>query len=295
MNRFNSRWSRILSLVGVGTRIKRPLARPFRPPNIESLADIDVADVQYGNAPVIIEGVISESGQGASIRNDEGYDVHMFDFAAWRHLDGPINEKELLVLRPIPQGDDWGDVFPPHSVQRISVLLSTCQTRSIFREAMKPNDSDPQFQAIIEKLRQPVVIHTERFGPLVLDRSIGWFEGEAQWNGQSVRLTFPVEGPLEEGLKTTEILWSDQRGWKQRVDDFAVQELLELKNDTWLGEGETPFARERFLSRMELTSISLSDDGDFEFWHDDGDLFWGHSIQVRGNVTDGPTFADIPG
>ena len=294
MSRPNPRWSRILSLIGVGTRIK-PLPRPFRPPNIESLADIDVADVEYADAPVIIEGVISESGQSASGGDDEGYDVHMFDFAAWRQLDGPINETELLVLRPIPQDDDWGDVFPEHSVQRISVLLSTCKTRSIFHEAMKPNDSDPQWAAVIEKLCQPVVIQTERFGPLVLDRSIGWFEGEAQWNGQSVRLTFLEEGPVEKGLKTAEIHWSDQRGWKQRVDDFAIQELLELKNDTWLDEGETPFTRERFLSRMELTSISLSDDGEFEFWHDDGDLFWGHSIQVRGNVTDGPTFADIPG
>jgi hypothetical protein len=29
--------------------------------------------------------------------------------------------------------------------------------------------------------------------------------------------------------------------------------------------------------------------------HDDGDLFWGHSIQVTGTLDEGPTDADISG
>ena len=36
-------------------------------------------------------------------------------------------------------------------------------------------------------------------------------------------------------------------------------------------------------------------DGRFEFWHEDGGLFWGRSIHVRGTLTAGPTDADIPG
>jgi len=31
---------------------------------------------------------------------------------------------------------------------------------------------------------------------------------------------------------------------------------------------------------MELQSISILPNGSFVFWHKDGDLFWGHSIEV---------------
>jgi len=46
---------------------------------------------------------------------------------------------------------------------------------------------------------------------------------------------------------------------------------------------------------MTLRSITLEQGGVFEFWHDDGDMFGGHSIMVRGTLQDGPTDADIPG
>jgi hypothetical protein len=50
-----------------------------------------------------------------------------------------------------------------------------------------------------------------------------------------------------------------------------------------------------FKKRMALDSITVVPDGSFEFWHNDGDLFWGHLIQIRGNVTEGPTDASIAG
>lgn len=52
---------------------------------------------------------------------------------------------------------------------------------------------------------------------------------------------------------------------------------------------------EQFKARMKLEGITPHPDGPFDFWHDDGDLFWGHSIQISGNLSEGPTHADIPG
>ena len=45
---------------------------------------------------------------------------------------------------------------------------------------------------------------------------------------------------------------------------------------------------------MKLQSIVFYPDGDFNFWYDDGDLFWGHSIAISGNL-EGLKDADIPG
>ena len=46
---------------------------------------------------------------------------------------------------------------------------------------------------------------------------------------------------------------------------------------------------------MTIESVTVYSDGEFEFWHSDGDLFWGHSIQVSGNLSDGLTDIDTPG
>ncbi len=40
---------------------------------------------------------------------------------------------------------------------------------------------------------------------------------------------------------------------------------------------------------MSLESIVLYDEDNFEFYFDNGDLFWGHYIQVFGNIKDGLT------
>jgi hypothetical protein len=46
---------------------------------------------------------------------------------------------------------------------------------------------------------------------------------------------------------------------------------------------------------LKLESITVYPDDSFEFWHNDGDLFWGHSILVSGSLSEGPTDAEVPG
>lgn len=269
----------------------------FRPPGIQSLADIDVADVSYGNESVVIQGVVSPRSQGGWPGQNEDYEVHCFTFAAWRRLGEPLVKRELTILRAVPRNADYWADFPEHSIQRISVLLSSDETRAIFEKAIPVDAPDEELQAISDELQKPVIVSTERFGNLVLDRSIDWFEGEAEWNGETVCVTFPVDGdkPDESALKTAELLWSDQAKWNSRIEEYATRELLEIKNDTWLEEGESELTAKQFVARMTLTSVSVSSDGEFEFWYDDGDLFCGHSIVVSGNLKHGPTDAGIHG
>ena len=53
--------------------------------------------------------------------------------------------------------------------------------------------------------------------------------------------------------------------------------------------------QEQFMERMELDAIQIYEDGAFEFWFNDGDLFWGHSIHVTGSLTNGPEEAQMEG
>jgi hypothetical protein len=96
-------------------------------------------------------------------------------------------------------------------------------------------------------------------------------------------------------LEAARRLFAEQAEWHRRVREYAVDRLLPLKNDSWLDEDDEEMSAAEFLSRMRLTSISVDETGDLTFWHDDGDLFWGHAIQVSGSLSNGLTDADIPG
>jgi hypothetical protein len=164
-------------------------------------------------------------------------------------------------------------------------------------ESILVTEGDDELVAIAEELHAPVVVATARFGDLTLDRRLEIFVAAAQWNGKPISLCFHTGevAELNEYIKTAEELWDYQAEWKRRVDDFAAQQLLPVKNDYWLQDGERPFTEAQFKARMTLQQISIQSEGGFEFWHHDGDLFWGHAIQIAGSLKDGLMDADIPG
>jgi hypothetical protein len=77
--------------------------------------------------------------------------------------------------------------------------------------------------------------------------------------------------------------------------EYAVQELLDLKNESWLDEDEEPVTPDQFKSRMELEGLVFSPDGEVNFYHRDGDLFCGHCIQISMDGADHFVDAAIPG
>lgn len=80
------------------------------------------------------------------------------------------------------------------------------------------------------------------------------------------------------------------------LKEYAVTQLLELKNDGWLGEGEEPLSPEQIMGLMNLESLSVCPDGTvFFFFYPDGDMSLGHCILIAMDGADQFTDADIPG
>ncbi|MBD0400596.1 DUF2262 domain-containing protein [Flammeovirga sp. EKP202] len=73
------------------------------------------------------------------------------------------------------------------------------------------------------------------------------------------------------------------------------EELLSLKNESWLDENGLPITESDFLSRISLENITIHEDGEFEAWFNDGDAFWGHSINVRANINGTIDYCEIQG
>ncbi len=152
-------------------------------------------------------------------------------------------------------------------------------------------------EKVVRKKPKAAKVETGFIGTLKVNKSKTSFSGRGKWRNKTVKLEFLVDnnGEIERGLITAKELWSAQADWDARVKMFAAKELLELKNEDWLGEDEKKLNLTQFKRRMSLESITFYDEGSFEFFFDDGDLFWGHLIQVSGNIDDGLTQAMFQG
>ena len=159
---------------------------------------------------------------------------------------------------------------------------------------------DPDLKAILEEQKKPVSFWVENLGTFTLNRQVDWFEAEVDWLGHSVSLSFDREeqSGMEKSQQTARALLDRAEDWDRRVREFAAGQLLELAND-WAedaGGGDSgAVTREQFVARMELEAIQVDSDGCFEFWFGDGEMFYGHSIHVTGDLTGGPDQAQMEG
>jgi len=228
------------------------------------------------------------------------YCVHCFSLAAWKPVGEVVRQTELTILRPVPSGNEnppsYFRDFPELTIHRLEVLLSQDGSRAVFIAAIEKNIEDADLKAAAEDLSKPVIIETECFGSLTLSRQIDCFEGEVMWDGGMVEIILRPDDDLTvtSALKNSVALFDNVATWARRIREYAVTEVLEMANDWNVEEGRKISANE-FLERMTLTVIQINRDGGFTFLHDDGDLFWGHSIEVSGTIKDGLTNCSISG
>lgn len=179
----------------------------------------------------------------------------------------------------------------------MSVLLSRDQKRAVVEKMLWLPEPDSVLVEYAKQLMVPIVVPTRLFGDIILNPVYEWFEARADWRNKIIRLIFHTDerDKLAEMVLTAEALWEDQAGWEQRVQDLAVSELLSLKNEAWLHEGEPEMSPEEFKAKMILEAISLKHDGLFEFWYEDAEVFGDHVIRAAGNLVDGLTEVHLEG
>ena len=141
-----------------------------------------------------------------------------------------------------------------------------------------------------------ITIDVPPFGTLIYDERYNWYAGHAEWRGKDAELVLSCgSDDADAAIRVAQQLFRAQADWDRRIADRALETLLPLKNEVWLGEGERELTATEFTARMTLQSIHVDESGDLTFWYDDGDLFWGHSIQVYGHIERGPQDAQIAG
>lgn len=221
---------------------------------------------------------------------------------AWRIPSQPVNHVPMFVSKRLADGEleTLRSAVTAESV--IAFRAKLCSNsplgdaRAQWVGLLEP-PRDAELEAALARFRAPVEMTDPVLGRLVLNKSVDWFEGTIDWLGKPIEIAVCNDrlGSPADALRTAQALVARMRDWAVAVDEYALSQLLQLKNDVWLEEDEEPVTRADFLARMQLRSITIRAQGRFEFGHDDGDLFWGHSIQVSGCLEQGLKSAYVAG
>ncbi len=137
----------------------------------------------------------------------------------------------------------------------------------------------------------------ETLGLLRHDQRLAWYRGSIRYQGRDVSFSLPTDasgGPAAFLPRAKKVL-ATLDDYAERAKAYAAEELLKVKNDSWLEEGQEKLTTAMFVERMRLDALSFDEDGGVAFYHQDGDLFWGHAIQVSMNAADCFVGAEIPG
>lgn len=164
-----------------------------------------------------------------------------------------------------------------------------------FYGAFKESDLEESFKALNNEQYQTKTvskpkakdktIENEILGTLVYNEETGQYESEYRGDDCSFQVGIALMTP-----KKTEKLISfaaqQIRGKRYKEMLLAMEaEMIELKNDVWVGEDENgqeapPISPEEFRKRISISSIDFYEDGSASIYCNDDDVFFGHTIVV---------------
>ena len=132
-------------------------------------------------------------------------------------------------------------------------------------------------------------IEIPSIGVVTLNDNKNKYLGKGNWCDKIIPIQFLVDNldKIDKSILTANTLWKSQLDWNKKIYNTILIDLLKLKNECWLEDDEKPISTDQLVQNIKLKSLIFYEDGDFQFWFDDGDIFWGHSIEVSGSIKKG--------
>ena len=256
--------------------------------------------VEYQPEELTILAVTGANGFGGGKTRGETLWTASVGLTAWMEEDSPDIHRGEFVLSTIADDkllEHLQRRVRPDFIIKFKGRVAEDGRRLLLLDLPEPA-FDPDLKAILEEQKKPVTFWEEGLGTFTLNRQVDWFETEVDWLGGPISLVFDAGEDRAEALPNAKALLASAADWDKRVREYAADDLLASAND-WAEqmEDEEPqeITREQFMDRMELESIEIRADGGFHFWFADGDMFYGHSIHVSGDLEHGPDEASMEG
>ncbi|QED46920.1 DUF2262 domain-containing protein [Cytobacillus dafuensis] len=250
-----------------------------------------------------VAAVTGASGAGAGKGGRDIMWNASINLIAWKslHSNEPVMKEELR-LEWLVDDKEWEqsrDILKMNTVVKLQVRRA--EKSMMLVKVLETAYRDDELEMILQESMKPVFYNDEVLGKFELEKSVKLFEKEIFWAGEEGTLYFDWdedENTMKSALETAHTLFKVQDEWNQKIRKYASEELVELAND-WLQDNDEAeideITKEMFMNFMELSSISVYPDGDFEMFFFDGDMFWGHSIIVNGNINGDLASAEIAG
>ena len=130
----------------------------------------------------------------------------------------------------------------------------------------------------IKKEDMPKTVTIKNFGKFIYDKKLNAYK----LFKEEIEYYFSADN--KEELKKVKNIFSniELTQFIEKAKDYTTDKLLKLKNDLWLEEDEKKIRKKDFKDRMKFTSLYVFSES-ANFYFDDGDLFWGHTIEVTIN------------
>lgn len=258
---------------------------------------------QFAALPeTVIHGVVGANGARGGKGGKEVMWNLNFELVAWRPVGGVLRDTALKVTKSVTAEELKGLQMALRAQSIVAISARLCED-SPFGDAraqlvdvlLQPEDAELE-QKLADYVK-PQELQDPLLGRLVFNKAIEWFEGKTPWLRHDVRVSLGPDGngSIAIAKQTAQALWQNPAEWEGKARLFAAEKMLANKNENWLKNDEAVLTPVQFMDKLRLTSITLGPLGKFEFWFDDGGLFWGHWILVSGTLDKGFADADIAG
>ena len=168
----------------------------------------------------------------------------------------------------------------PNELGEFSLRLSDFEVKNQ-RSTVTSVWIDPEFEKAIKTATKSDIKTRGKKADII---ELRWYFVRIILWGHAVEIVFDPEiasKSLDDFIQKI----NQQLNWltksKNSINNVIIHNLLHLKNDDWLSEGQLPLNKEDFLKSIYPISIKFSRHAAFELEYNDGNLFGGHSINLN--------------
>lgn len=119
--------------------------------------------------------------------------------------------------------------------------------------------------------------------------------GAAKWNGAAIEIWLDGDdADLDACAATAEAMLANAAVWQAEMTARAYTKMYANWDAVWR-EDDPPLTEAEWRARLTIEALSVTANGRFTATFADGDLYWGHAIEVSGSLAEGATDAVMLG
>lgn len=176
--------------------------------------------------------------------------------------------------------------------------LASAYNKFMLVKVVEKQVQNDELLSVLKEYRAPVKIIDKELGEFTLDKDYGLFQGNLKWLHGEISVSLAADEDNKRSCNgAIEILRSMVNRQIQKDIEFrtyAAEELTDLANE-WSQDEDVKITMSDFITKINLSALDISHEGEFTAYYSDGDMFYGHTIIVSGNITTGIDEATIAG